>query len=163
MGQAGSAIKTNISAIKDRSEKSYKGASRLGGKIYKGVKNYDWKGFHKGFKKGFAKVGKAVQKPAAWIKEKDPLKDSMGAASPIALGADIALAPMTGAGYLMQLSADDKLQKKLAAGDPDTIMDTTFSGVSLVPMGYAARGVKAGYKGTKSGLRKAGRAISKLF
>jgi len=103
-------------------------------------------------------VGKALQVPAKTIAANDPLAKKMGGAgflSPITLGADIALAPITGIGYLEELAGDRGLQKKLAGGDPNTIIDTAFAGLSLVPMSGASKVAKK----AKGGLKKAGRAL----
>ena len=78
-----------------------------------------------------------------------------GFLSPITLASDIALAPITGIGYLEELAGDRGLQKKLAGGDPNTIIDTAFAGLSLVPMSGASKVAKK----AKGGLKKAGRAL----
>lgn len=136
-----------------------KGIKRGAGKVMKGVKkNVLTKGFGKGFMRGLRTVGRALQVPAKTIQANDPLAKKMGGAgflSPISLGADIALAPITGIGYLEELAGDRKLQKKLASGDPNTIIDTTFAGLSLVPMSGASKVAKKG----KAGIKKVGRAL----
>jgi len=139
-------------------KRAVKGIKSGVGKAIKGIKNTFDDKFVKGFKKGFGMVGKALQEPAKWIKKNDPLAPLMGDASflsPISLVADIGLAPVTGVGYLEQLAVDDKLQKKLKSGDADTIMDTAFSGLSLIPMGSISKLGK--------GIAKGGRALSKAI
>ena len=112
-----------------------KGIKRGGETVYKGLKNNVFnKKTLKGIKKGVNVVGTALQKPAKWIKDNDPLKGKMGGASflsPIGLIADVGLALPSGVGYLGQLSTDKKLQKKLKSGDLDTILDTGFSGLAI--------------------------------
>jgi len=136
--------------------KAVKGIKRGTGKVVKGLKkNVFTKEFGEGFQKGLAKVGRALQEPAKWIKANDPLREKMGMWSPISLGTDIALAPVTGLGYLEELAGTPSMRKKLASGDADTIVDTVFSGLSLVPMG----GVSKAAKKAKGGMKKAGRAL----
>lgn len=112
-----------------------KGIKRGGETVYKGLKNNVFTNKTlKGIKKGVNTVGKVLQAPAKYLKKIDPLKDKMGGASflsPIGLIADIGLALPSGAGYLGQLATDRKLQKKLAKGDLDTILDTGFSGLAV--------------------------------
>tara|TARA_R100000654_G_scaffold30071_1_gene54661 strand:- start:1279 stop:1752 length:474 start_codon:yes stop_codon:yes gene_type:complete len=105
------------------------------GKAVKGIKNNVFTNKTlKGIKKGVNIAGKVLQAPAKYLKSIDPLKDKMGGASflsPVGLIADIGLAIPSGAGYLSQLATDRKLQKKLAKGDLDTILDTGFSGLAV--------------------------------
>lgn len=149
--------------LKGFGTKSVKGIKAGAGKLMKGVKNQVLtKGFGKGFMKGLKKVGRTLQLPAKTIQGNDPLAKEMGGAgflSPISLGTDIALAPITGIGYLEELAGDRNLQKKLARGDADTILDTTFAGLSLVPMGQASKVGKKLARGAKGGIKKAGRAL----
>ena len=114
---------------------AHKGVKRGGETVYKGLKNnvFNEKTL-KGIKKGVNFVGKNLQKPAKLLKSIDPLKGKMGDfgfLSPIGLISDIGLALPSGIGYLGQLSTDKKLQKKLASGDLDTILDTGFSGLAV--------------------------------
>ena len=112
-----------------------KGIKRGSETVYKGLKNNIFTNKTlKGIKKGVNVVGKALQKPAKWIKDNDPLKGKMGDfqfLSPIGLTADVGLALPSGVGYLGQLSTDKKLQKKLASADLDTILDTGFSALAV--------------------------------
>lgn len=116
-------------------KKAVKGVKSGVGKAIKGIKNNVFtERVAKGIKKGVNLVGKGLQAPAKFLKKIDPLKDKMGGASflsPIGLIADIGLALPSGAGYLGQLATDRKLQKKLAKGDLDTILDTGFSGLAV--------------------------------
>ena len=149
-----------------------RGIKRGAQTVIKGAKRHVFNPeFGRGFQSGLRKVGRGLQYPAKWVRKHDPLAKKMGDwgfLSPISLGAEIALAPMSGIGYFQEMAGDPKLQEKLRSGDPDTIMDTTFAGVSLVPMGYAAQGAKKGFKagakviraGKKAG-RKAGKKIIK--
>jgi len=143
--------------------KTVKGIKAGSGKIMKGIKNQVLtKGFGKGFMKGLKKVGRALQLPAKTIQGNDPLAKKMGGAgflSPISLGTDLALAPISGVGYLEELAGDRNLQKKLASGDPNTILDTAFAGLSLVPVGQASKVGKKLARGAKGGIKKAGRAL----
>ena len=143
--------------------KTVKGIKSGAGKVMKGIKNQVLtKGFGRGFMHGLRTVGRALQLPAKTIQGNDPLAKKMGGAgflSPISLGTDIALAPVTGLGYLEELAGDRNLQKKLARGDADTILDTTFAGLSLVPVGQASKVGKKLARSSKQGIRKAGRAL----
>ena len=116
-------------------KKAVKGIKSGGETVYKGLKNNVFTDkVAKGIKKVVNKTGKLLQEPAKWIKANDPLKDKMGDfsfLSPFGLTADIGLAVPTGVGYLGELSTDRKLQKKLASGDLDTIMDTGFSALAV--------------------------------
>jgi hypothetical protein len=140
-----------------------KGVKRGAGKVIKGAKrNVFSKGFGKGFMRGMRTVGRALQLPAKTIQANDPLAKKMGGAgflSPISLGTDIALAPITGIGYLEELAGDRGLQKKLASGDPNTIIDTAFAGLSLVPMSGASKVAKKLGRGAKGTVKKVGRAL----
>ena len=151
------------SGVANIAKKSIKGIKSAGGVIKKGLKrNVFNKGFGKGFMRGLRTVGRALQVPAKTIQGNDPLAKKMGGAgflSPISLGADIALAPITGIGYLEELAGDRGLQKKLAGGDPETIIDTTFAGLSLVPMSGAGKVAKKIGRGAKGTVKKAGRAL----
>lgn len=124
-----------FSDIASAFKKIGKGIKRGGETVYKGIKNNVFSDKTlKGIKKGVNVVGKALQKPAKWIKDNDPLKGKMGDfqfLSPIGLTADVGLALPSGVGYLGQLSTDKKLQKKLKSGDLDTILDTGFSGLAV--------------------------------
>jgi len=148
-----------VSSIKNTAEDVGKGIKRGAGKLVKGAKrNVFNKSFGKGFMRGMRTVGRALQVPAKTIQANDPLAKKMGGAgflSPISLGTDIALAPITGIGYLEELAGDRGLQKKLASGDPNTIVDTAFAGLSLVPMSGASKVAKKG----KAGIKKVGRAL----
>ena len=140
--------------------KAVKGIKRGTGKVVKGLKkNVFTKEFGEGFQKGLAKVGRALQEPAKWIKSKDPLRDKMGMWSPISLGTDIALAPVTGIGYLEELAGTPSMRKKLASGDADTIVDTAFSGLSLIPTGGVSKVAKKLGRGAKGGVKKLSRAL----
>ncbi len=141
-----------------------KGVKSFGGKIAKGIKrgakvvtkgvkrvvtSKFMKDFVKGFKIGFGAVGKLLQKPEEWIRKHDPLGKKMGsfgAFSPISLGSAILLAPITGIGYLEQAMVDKKLQKKIREGNPDEIMNLTFSALALVPLGAGSKILKEGQK-----------------
>jgi len=152
-----------VSGVSNVAKKSVKGIKSGAGKLVKGAKrNVFNKGFGKGFMRGLRTVGKALQVPAKTIAANDPLAKKMGGAgflSPITLASDIALAPITGIGYLEELAGDRGLQKKLAGGDPNTIIDTTFAGLSLIPMSGASKVAKKLGRGAKGGLKKAGRAL----
>jgi len=129
-------------------KKAVKGIKKGGETVYKGLKNNVFTNkTAKGIKSVVNKVGKALQQPAKYLKNIDPLKDKMGGASflsPIGLIADIGLALPSGVGYLGQLATDRKLQKKLASGDLDTIMDTGFS--ALATGGGLSSGIKSALK-----------------
>lgn len=152
-----------ISSISSPFKKMGKGIKRTTKKVTKGIKRqFEPKGFLKGFQRGLRTVGKALQKPAEFIKSKDPLAKKMGGAgflSPQSLITDIALAPISGIGYLEELAGDPKLQKKLKGGDVDTILDTSFAGLSLVPMGLASKGAKKLSRGVKGGIKKIARKL----
>ena len=118
------------------------------------------KNFNRDFKKGFGMVGKGLQAPQKYIDDNDPTGGVLG------FGASLALAPITGIGYLEQMAVDDKLQNKLKSGDVDTIMNTTFSGISIIPMpggGLLGKGAKTGYGAGKSIGRKLGQGITKAL
>lgn len=140
-----------------------KGIKRGTGKIVKGAKrNVFSKGFGKGFMRGLRTVGRALQLPAKTVQANDPLAKKMGGAgflSPISLGTDIALAPVSGVGYLEELAGSRGLQKKLASGDPNVIIDTAFAGLSLVPMSGAGKVAKKLGRGVKGTAKKVGRAL----
>jgi hypothetical protein len=142
----------------------------IGSKIGKGISNIGIKtrntlrdaGFNKNFgrdfKKGFGMVGKALQEPQKYIDKNDPTGGVLG------FGASLALAPITGIGYLEQLAVDDKLQNKLASGDAKTIMDTTFSGISIIPVpggGLLGEGARGASKGISSLSKAVGRKLGK--
>lgn len=146
-----------ISSITSPFKRLAKGIKRGATKVGKGVKKQFGSGFKKGFQKGLRKVGRALQKPAEFIKSKDPLAKKMGNAgflSPQSLITDIALAPVSGIGYLEELAGSPEKQKKLRGGDLDTILDTSFAGLSLVPMGLASRGAKKLSGSVKGSVKK---------
>jgi len=145
-------------------KKAVKGIKRGAGKAVKGIKSAgktiasEVKGLGnpEAWKQGVMKAGKWLQAPQKAIEKIDPLRKKMGdfgGFSPISLATGIITAPISGAGYLTQMTVDKKLQKKLKAGDADTILDTTFAGLGLVPAGAFGAGAKAVGKG--------GRAFSK--
>jgi len=145
-------------------KKAVKGIKRIGKKVVKGVKKgasvlkseVEGLANPEAWKQGVMKAGKWLQAPQKAIEKWDPLRKKMGdfgGFSPISLATGILTAPISGAGYFTQMSVDKKLQKKLKSGDADTIMDTAFSGLSLLPLGAVGSGAKAVGKG--------GRALSK--
>ena len=140
-------------------KKVVKGVKRGAEKVVKGAKK-----LAKPTMKGLKAVGKALQEPAKFIKKHDPLAKVMGGAgflSPISLATDIALAPVSGVGYMSQLAGDRKLQKKLASGDVDTILDTGFAGLGIAGAPALGRiGKKIGKKLAKKGA-KLGRKLAK--
>ena len=151
-----------ISSVSSPFKKIAKGIKRGATKIGKGVKKQFGSGFKKGFQKGLRKVGRALQKPAEFIKSKDPLAKKMGGASflsPQTLASDIVLAPISGIGYLEELAGSPEKQKKLRGGDLDTILDTSFAGLSLVPMGVVGGGAKKIGRGIKGGAKKLARKL----
>jgi len=155
-----------VSAVSSPFKKVVKGIKSGTGKVIKGVKNQFGNNFKKGFQKGLRTVGKALQAPAKFIKDKDPLAKKMGGAgflSPQSLLADIALAPVSGVGYLEELAGSPDKQRKLRGGDLDTILDTSFAGLSLVPMGLVGKGAKKATTGVRSGVRKLARGLGGIF
>ena len=135
-------------------KKVVKGVKRGADVVRKGAKSVG-----KVAMKGLKATGKALQAPAKFIKKHDPLakvmdKAGIGFLSPISLATDIALAPVSGVGYMSQLAGDRKLQKKLAKGDVDTILDTGFAGLGI------AGGPSLLKVGKKIG-RKIGKKIAK--
>ena len=81
-----------ISSVTSPFKKIAKGIKRGATKVGKGVKKQFGSGFKKGFQKGLRTVGKALQKPAQFIKSKDPLAKKMAGAgflSPQTLISDI--------------------------------------------------------------------------
>lgn len=143
-------------------KKLVKGVKSGAGKVAKGVKRQFGSGFTKGFQRGLRTVGRALQKPAEYIKSKDPLAKKMGGAgflSPQSLITDIALAPVSGIGYLEELAGSPEKQRKLRSGDLDTALDTGFAGLSLVPMGLVGGGAKKLGRGIKGGVKRIARGI----
>ena len=119
--------------------------SNIGKKTTKTLRDAGFnKNFGRDFKKGFGMVGKALQEPQKFIDKNDPTGGVLG------FGASFALAPITGVGYLEQLAVDDKLQYKLTSGDPQTIMDTTFSSLSIIPTGSLLSKASKGKKGIRA-------------
>lgn len=118
------------------------------------------------WKEGFKRAGEIIQMPAKKIAEWDKKKGlgqymgDFSGFSPLTLGSSIALAVPSGVGYFSQLAGDDKLQKKLKSGDADTIMDTTFAGLGVIPFGAVGSGAKAGATGARS-LAKASKGLVK--
>ena len=151
-----------ISSVSSPFKKIGKGIKRGATKVGKGVKKQFGSGFKKGFQKGLRKVGRALQKPAEFIKSKDPLAAKMGGVgflSPQSLATDIVLAPVSGIGYLEELAGSPEMQKKLKGGDLDTILDTSFAGLSLVPMGLASKGAKKLTGSVKGSVKKLARKL----
>lgn len=127
------------------------------------------------WKQGLKIAGKVLQAPAKAVEKFDKEKGlgkymgDFSGLSPLTLATSIATAPISGAGYLTNLAVDKKLQKKLRSGDAGTIMDTAFSGISLVPISAVGSGVKAVgrggkavIKGSRGLFKKGAKAISKL-
>ena len=150
-----------VKGVKRGASKAIKGIKKAGRVIaseVKGLKNPE------AWKQGVIKAGKALQAPAkavAKFDKKHGLGQYMGdfsGLSPLSLATSIATAPISGAGYLTQMTADKKLQKKLKSGNADAIMDTAFSIASLVPAGAIGGGVKALGKGGRA-VAKAGRKL----
>ena len=148
-------------------EKAYKGVKSAGEKAYKGIKSagetikreVEGLGTKEAWEQGAKTAGKWLQAPQRWIEANDPLKKHTGGFSTLGLASSFLLAPVTGAGYLTDLTVNKEKQKKLKEGDFDTILDTTMAGVSLLPIrGLGA--LKSGAKGAK-GATKVGRAASK--
>tara|TARA_R100001015_G_C4630186_1_gene191626 strand:+ start:2178 stop:2687 length:510 start_codon:yes stop_codon:yes gene_type:complete len=152
-------------------KKAVKGIKRLGKKVVKGVKKgakvlkseVEGLGNPEAWKQGLVLAGKALQAPQKAVEKWDPLRKKMGdfgGFSPISLATGIITAPISGAGYFSQMAGDKKLQKKLKSGDADTIMDTAFAGLGLLPAGAIGAGGKAVGRGAKAlkrgikGLRK---------
>ena len=151
-----------ISSVSSPFKKIGKGINRGATKVGKGVKKQFGSGFKKGFQKGLRKVGRALQKPAEFIKSKDPFAAKMGGVgflSPQSLATDIVLAPVSGIGYLEELAGSPEKQKKLRGGDLDTILDTSFAGLSLIPMGVASRGAKKLTGSVKGSVKKLARKL----
>ena len=143
-------------------KKLVKGIKSGGGKAVKGIKNQFKGNFKKGFQKGLRMVGNALQAPAKYIKSKDPLAKKMGGASflsPISLTADIGLAPISGVGYLEEMAGNPSRQRKLRGGDLDTVLDTGFAGLSLVPLGVVGGGAKKLGRGIKGGVKRLARGL----
>lgn len=150
--------------IPQTAKKAVKGIKRFGKGAIKGIKKgarvlkseVEGLANPEAWKQGVIKAGKALQAPQKFIEKIDPLRKKMGdfgGFSPISLATGILTAPISGAGYLTQMTADKKLQDKLKSGDADTIMDTAFAGLGILPAGAIGGGAKAVGKG--------GRALSK--
>ena len=63
------------------------------------------------------------------------------------------------------MTVDKKLQKKLKSGNADAIMDTVFSGISLLPagaVGGVAKGIGKGGRAVAKAGRKLGSALKKV-
>lgn len=151
--------KKTVKGLKSTAKKAVKGIKR-GASILKdeveGLANPE------AWKQGVMKAGKWLQAPAKavekWDKEKG-LGQYMGdfaGFSPVTLATGLVTAPISGAGYLTQMTVDKKLQNKLKSGDAGTIMDTAFSGLALLPagaIGAGAKGVGRGAKALKRGIK----------
>lgn len=165
--------------IPQTAKKVVKGVKRGAGKAVKGIKKAgkviesEVKGLAnpKAWEQGVLKAGKMLQAPAKAVEKFDKkhgLGQYMGAfsgLSPLSLATSIATAPISGAGYLTQMTVDKKLQKKLKSGNPDAIMDTVFSGISLLPagaVGGVAKGIGKGGRAVAKAGRKLGSALKKV-
>lgn len=140
----GSLVKKGVKAVAPTIKKGVKLAEEVG----KGL------GKAENWEKGLRDVGTAIQYPLKKLKEVDPLAKEMEKAgipkflSPISLAGDIAYAPVDAVGHFTRLAGDKGMQKKLRSGDADAIMDTTFAGLSFIPV-RGLGSVKAGLRGTK--------------
>ena len=136
-----------------------KGLSNIGKKTRNTLRDAGFnKNFGRDFKKGFGMVGRALQEPQKWIDRNDPTGGVLG------FGSSLILAPITGTGYLEQLAVDEELQDKLKSGDAQTIMDTTFSGISIIPApggGLLGAGARATMKGGTAVSKAVGRKLAK--
>jgi len=165
--------------IPQTAKKVVKGVKRGAGKAIKGLKKAgkvlasEVKGLAnpEAWKQGVIKAGKMLQAPAkavAKFDKKHGLGQYMGdfaGLSPLSLATSIATAPISGAGYLTQMTADKKLQNKLKSGNADAIMDTAFSALSLLPagaVGGVAKGIGKGGRALAKAGRKLGSALKKV-
>jgi len=156
-GKAARGIKTAVKTVK-------KGVKEIGD-------NVEQFGEARAWKEGFKKAGQLVQAPMKaiekWDKEKG-LGKHMGdfsGFSPLTLGSSIALSVPTGVGYFTELIGNEKKQKKIASGNMDEIMNASFAGLGVVPLGAVGSGVKAVGRGGKAGvkaLRGLGKGIKKI-
>jgi hypothetical protein len=115
--------------------------------------------FKKGIFQGMSNTGKQLLAPTRLIKEIDPLKNTgIGKAgfSPLSFAADVALAPVSSVGTVLETFGDDKKRKKLAKGDLDVVADLAFAPVAFVP-GIPGAG-KVASVATK-GLKNVGKRI----
>jgi hypothetical protein len=164
------------SFFSNTAKKVVKGIKRGAGKALKGLKSAgrtivsEVKGLKNpmAWKQGVMKAGKWLQAPAKAVEKWDKkhgLGKHMGdfsGFSPMTLATSIATAPVSGAGYLTQMTVDKKLQKKLKSGDADAIMDTAFSGLSLLPAGAIGSAGKLLGKAGKASAKAGGKVARKL-
>ena len=142
------------------------GISDLGKKVESGVqiagKVIKDMGKEETWIEGTKLAGKWLQAPQKYIQEHDPIAQKMGnygALSPLSLGASIFTVMPSSAGYLLNF-ADKKQRDKLESGDAETIANTAFSGIGVIPMpggGLAGSAIRGGAKGT----RALGKAVAK--
>lgn len=137
--------------------------------------------FEQGFLGGMARQGKALLAPTRLIKEIDPLKNTgIGKAgfSPLSFAADVALAPVSSVGTVLETFGDKKKRKKLLAGDADVITDLAFAPLAFVGGSAITKAGKVATKGLKNvgkrilpkyaqgvikeGVKQAGRASSSI-
>tara|TARA_Y100001973_G_C5149614_1_gene307347 strand:- start:351 stop:893 length:543 start_codon:yes stop_codon:yes gene_type:complete len=152
----GSLVKKGVKAVAPTIKKGVKLAEEVG----KGL------GKAENWEKGLRDVGTALQYPLKKLKEVDPLAKEMEKAgipkflSPLSLAGDIAYAPVDAVGHFTRLAGDKKMQKKLKSGDMDAVLDTTFAGLSFIPVrGLGA--AKAGLRGTKSVAKGSAKSAAK--
>lgn len=114
----------------------------------------------RGFLGAMSRQGKAYLAPTRFIREIDPLKDTgVGKAgfSPISLAADIALAPVSSIGTLLETAGDKKERDKLLKGDLDKVIDVALAPLPFVPLGGAlskvAKVAKRGAKSVKTAVK----------
>lgn len=110
----------------------------------------------RGFLKAMGDQGKRYLAPTRLVKEIDPLKNTgIGKAgfSPISLAADIALAPVSSVGTVLETFGDDKVRGKLMKGDADVITDLAFAPLAFTPV---PSGVS---KAATKGLKRVGKAL----
>jgi len=145
---AGSAVRGVKSAIKEVK----KGFKEIGD-------NVEQFGEKRAWEEGFKKAGQLVQAPMKaiekWDKEKG-LGSKMGdwsGFSPVTLASGAALAIPTGVGYFTELIGNKKKQKALASGSADEIMNASFAGLGVLPLGAVGSGAKA--------IGRGGKAVSK--
>tara|TARA_Y100001963_G_C6753624_1_gene435546 strand:+ start:1244 stop:1816 length:573 start_codon:yes stop_codon:yes gene_type:complete len=158
-------VKKAARGVKSVGEKAVRGVKSAVKEVKRGVKeigdNYEQFGDPRAWQEGFKKAGQLVQAPMKaiekWDKEKG-LGSKMGdwsGFSPLTLGAGAALAIPTGVGYFTELIGNKEKQKKLASGDADEIMNASFAGLGVVPLGAIGSGVKAVGRAGKAGVKGA--------
>jgi hypothetical protein len=110
--------------------------------------------FEQGFLGGMSRTGKQLLAPLRVIQAVDPLKRTkfgkkLGSFSPIQFGAEVATAPVSAVGRVLENIGDKKERDKLIKGDgqggrSEKILDFAFAPIAVGGGGAITKGAKRG-------------------